>query len=427
MKKLVSLCLVALLTLSACMALAESTVISEEAFTLTVVSTSQEQDGIDSAAKVFKTKYPNATVDVIQTPWGAGGAAMREKELIMVSGGNPPDVGKMIWGKEFFRQGLLLDITEQVQQLPTYKNLTQGQIDRMTYNGRIFGLTTGNNCIYMYYNKDILNAVGFEGAPETIEDVEAIARKIKELDIKSSNGNTIYTVSFEGGNWFTDYWLWAGGGEQMNEDFTKTLIASPESIAAFQRMQDYVVNGWAPKIDGTNAQLWLNGQIAIYFSGDWDLPATQEAGINFGVGVLPMGVNGKNYASIGGAEFCIFKDTKHPEEAFEFLKCYYDPAFIEDWAGTTGRGITDLSLYDAPTFQSAWAESGLLESRMAMKEQLASTRYNFLESPFVFADGAKIYADALERILVKLDPVQETMEKAAEAINAGIAAENEEN
>lgn len=394
---------------------------SEEAFTLRIVCSGETDDGIDIAMDMYKEMYPNATVEPITVTWGAGGADMREKELIMLQSGDVPDIGKMVWMKEFAREGLLVDITDGVKEMPIYQNLSEGQLARMTYEDKIYGMTFGNNSVFMFYNKDILEAAGWENPPATMEEVTQLAKDIKEKGLKTADGKDIYLTAFEGGNWSTDYWLWANGGVQMNDDYTKTMIDSPESVAAYQYMQDLVKDGSVPKIDGTGNQLWLNGQAAIWMSGEWDVPATDDAGFNYGVTTTPVGADGENPVSIGGVEWGVFEGSEHAEEALDFISIFVS----DEFAAKFGRGLTDLTQYDNPDFQAVWKESGLYDAKMIQREQLKNTKYNFLEAPYVFQEASSIYSDALEKILVRLDPVEDTMKAAAEQINAGIAADSE--
>ncbi|NOU72997.1 extracellular solute-binding protein [Paenibacillus sp. LMG 31458] len=390
---------------------------TNDKFTLKVVGSGAKDDGLDIATEIFKKKYPNADVQVITAPWGNGGSDMRNKELMMLSSGETPDVGKMVWGKEFFSSGVIEDITDQVKNWEIYSHLSDGQKDRMTLNGKVFGVTQSNNTVYMFYNKDILAKVGVTEAPKTLDEVVEIAKKISAANLKTADGKQIYATSFEGGNWATDYWLWANGGKQMSDDFKKTQIDSPESVKAFQFMQDFSKNGWAPKIDGSYDKLWLNGQIAIWPCGDWDVQATTSAKINVGFAPMPKGSSGQSTTSVGGAEWAVFKQSAHKKEAADFLQILVSKEFQLK----SKSYITDLSLYDDPSMQAEWKTAGTLEARMAEKQQLQNTKYNFLEAPFIFPDASKIYAAALEKILVRGDDVEKTMKDAATQINKGIA------
>ncbi|QTH42406.1 sugar ABC transporter substrate-binding protein [Cohnella sp. LGH] len=390
---------------------------TNDKFTLKVVASDLKGDGLDVATEMFKQKYPNAEVQVVTGGWGSGGQDLRNKQLILLSGGESADVGKMIWGKEFFRSGVIDDITEAVKSWEVYDRLSDGQKDRMMLDGKVYGVTFSSNTVYMFYNKDILAQAGFNEAPKTLDDLAAIAKKIKEANLQTADGKPIYATSFEGGNWATDYWLWANGGKQMTDDYSKTLIDSPESIQAYQFMQDFVNNGWAPKIDGSYDQLWLNGQVAVWFCGDWDIPATINANINAGYAPMPQGSSGLNTTSVGGVEWAVFKQSKRKKEALDFIEILVSKEFQLKTQGLT----TDLALYDDPELQATWKADGTFEGRMAEKVQLQNTKYNFLEAPFLFPDASKIYNAALEKILIGGADVTATMKEAAEQINKGIA------
>jgi ABC-type glycerol-3-phosphate transport system substrate-binding protein len=386
-------------------------------FTLKIIGNDNGSDGIDVATKIFQKTYPNAKVDFITGPWGNGGADTRNKELIMISSGDEPDIGKMCWGKEFFSEGVIMDLTDAIKSFDIYPKLSKGQLERMTYNDKIFGVTYGNNCVYLFYNKDILAQAGIAEPPKTLDELAADAKIIKDKGLKAANGKPVYALNFEGGNWANDYFLWANGGKQMADDYSKTLIDSPESIKAFQWMQDCVKNGYAPKPDGSYDQLWLNGQLAFWHCGEWDIKGSNDAKLNYGLTTMPKGVNGDSAVSVGGVEWAIFKSSKLQKEAIDFLKVLVSPEMTKGF----DRAVTDLSSYDDPELQAIWKQAGTLDGKMVQKEQLKSTKFNFLENPYSFPDAAKIYADSMDKILVRGDAVEPTMKAAAEAINKGIA------
>lgn len=438
MKKILSVLIAGVLVaalMSACSSGASSTQTSEgstsasvaaqsdptqEKFTLRVACESGMVKPLQAAEEIFKQEYPNATVEYVTSSWGAGGNDMRYKELILIAGGESPDVGEMVWGKEFFQKGIILDLTDDVKSWDIYEDLTQGQLDRITYGDRIYGITNSNNCPLLFYNKDILEKIGAE-VPTTLDELLAIAQTIKEQNLKDEGGNPIYTINFEGGNWTTDYWLWANGGQQMNEDYTKTLIDSEESVAAFTFMQDMIKNGYAPKVDGSGTSLFINGQMAFVLSGTWDIDAFKNAGLNFGITTLPTGSSGKNTASAGGIEFGVFKDSQHPEAAKAFLKAIASDSYYVDYLESNGTGTSNIKLYEDPKVQEILTAKGWKEGYDAQQKQLENTTYNFLEAPFVYQEANKIYSDALMRVLVELEDPATVMKEAAEAINTGIA------
>lgn len=373
--------------------------------------------------QTYNQDYPKLKIDTIVTAWGNGGQDMKEKELVLMSGGNSPDIAQMVWLKEFARSGLLLDLTDEVKNWEVYPKLNPAQLARMTYNGRVYGLTMGNNTVFQFYNKDILARVGMTGPLTTIEQVQELAQKIQAAHLTTAKGNTIYTTAFDGGNWATDYWLWAGGGTQMNADYTQTLIDTPASIAAYTVMQSFVKTGAAPKPDGTSLQLWLNGQIAVYFSGEWDALASAQAKLNYATSVMPKGPTGLSTTSIGGVEYAVFKKSPYQQEALSLLKALASNGFQDTTNSDTIDYFSDLSAYGNPTKQAAWNAQGpgVAQSRLVTRDQLATSAYNFLEAPYVFPDASTIYNDALQQILVQLADPATVMKAAATQINQGIS------
>lgn len=394
----------------------EGEAVNNDEFTLRL-AVSGSADIVELATSIWKVKYPNATVEQIDSAWGSGGADARSKQLIMLSGGETVDVGKVVWGKEFYDEGIIIDLSDVIESFDIFPYLSEGQISRMTLNGNYYGTTTTNNTVFLFANMDILAQVGVTEVPATIDELEAIAEKISAAGLKTADGKDIYLTNFEGGCWTTDYWLWAFGGKQMNEDYTETLINSPESIAAYERMQSYVEKGWAPKIDGTGNQAWLNGQLAFYVGGNWDLASTNEAGINAVYSAMPAGVTGERTTSIGGAEWVVFTQSEHQAEAIDWLRALSSDEFNDQFTR-----VTNAKYYDDERLIEAWKADGKYEGMMAEKEQMTTTTYNFLEAPYSYPDASSIYATALEKILTGMQDVTEVMNAAAEQINTGIAA-----
>jgi multiple sugar transport system substrate-binding protein len=387
--------------------------------TLKIVGAHNE---LDPAVEIYKKTNPNVDVEIIDGTWSSSSGAARDKQLVMISSGQDIDIGKMVWGKEFFTKGVLTDLTDDIKTWDFYGKIAEGQKNRMTLDGHIYGVTFGNNSVILFYNKDILAKVGVTDPPKTIPEMMEIAKKIKAANLTNSSGKPVYTVNFEGGNWFTDYWLWSLGGKQMNDDYTKTLIDSPESIKAYQTMQDFVKNGWAPKIDGSYNQAFINGQLAFFVDGTWDINAYNDAKLNWGTAPLPAGPNGEIGSSVGGIEYGIFKTSKHKKEALDFLKVIVSDEYLIK----AGAPLTDAQ-YDDPQFQETWKKSNRVASMLIQKEQIKHTHWNFLEAPFHFADASKIYSDALQKVLVRLDDPAAAMKDAAAQINKGIEDEMKNN
>lgn len=383
---------------------------NDEAFTLKISTTGPTDDNIDIAEKIFKERYPNATIEYVVSPWDE----TRDKQLILVSMGDFPDIAKTGgWAQELYKEGIFENLTDKVKTWDIYDQLADGQKERMMYGDEICALNYNTNTILLLYNKDILKQLGVE-IPKTFEDLEKIGQLLKEKGIKNESGNEVFATNVTTHPWEIGAWIWSNDGVFMDDKLTKTLIDTDESIAAHSYAQKFVKNGWAPLPDGTMDQMWLNGQLATYLTGEWTLPATFDAGVNVGVTTVPTGKNGKSITSTGGCDWAIFKDAANKDKAYEFLEIMYS----DDFQVQADRGVTNLKIYDNAEKQKNWKESGILEAKMAQQKQLKTTKYQYMDGPYKYQDGRKIYIEALEKILIKLEDPKTVLEDAAKKINS---------
>jgi len=389
----------------------EEEVGSNEEFTLRISTTGPTDDNIDIAEKIFMERYPNATIEYVVSPWDE----TRDKQLILVSMGDIPDIAKTGgWAQEFYGEGMFEDLSSEVKGWDIFDKFTDGQKERMMYGDDICALNYNTNTILLLYNKDILSSLDVE-VPKSFKDLEKIGQLIVENKLKSASGGQVFATNVTTHPWEIGAWIWSNDGVFMDEGLTKTLINTPESIAAHAYAQDFVKNEWAPKPDGTMDQMWLNGQLATYLTGEWTLPATFDAGINVGVTTVPVGASGKSITSTGGCDWAVFKDAENKEKAYEFLEIMYS----EEFQIQADRGVTDLTIYDNKEKQANWEKSGVLEAKLAQQEQLKTTKYQYMDGPYKYPEGRDIYIAALERILLKLEDPESVLNEAAEEINSG--------
>jgi sn-glycerol 3-phosphate transport system substrate-binding protein len=386
---------------------------NDESFTLRISTTGEKDDNLDLAMDMFKGKYPNAEFEIISSPWNA----TREKQITLMSMGDIPDICKTGgWAKEFYNDGLAMNLTDVIKDWGIYNRLTPGQLERMKFGDDICAVTYNTNTMYMFYNKKLLEKLGVE-VPKTIADLETLGKKIKESGTKTEDGKNVYAANISTGSvWDISTWAFSLGADFMNKDYTKTLIDSPESIAAHTKMQEFVKNGWTPIPDGTSDQLWFNGQLATYITGEWTIPATLDAKIDAGYAPAPAGSTGLSVAPIGGCDWVITEQSKNKEKAIEFLKLMYS----EEFQVKADRGVTDLSIYDNTEKQKLWEKDGVLESKKVQQEQLKTAKYIAFDGLYAFPDAQNIYKAAVERILVNQEDPKTTLENAANEINKGL-------
>jgi multiple sugar transport system substrate-binding protein len=126
-----------------------------------------------------------------------------------------------------------------------------------------------------------------------------------------------------------NYWsslVWQAGGDILSPDKKTVLIDSAQAAAGIQFLQDliYRYKVMAQPVAGGSGDAFENGQAAMEANGSWLVPTHEAAGINFGVAPLPMGPAGQA-TSVNPSGVVVYKGTKSPDAAWEFVKCYTGP------------------------------------------------------------------------------------------------------
>lgn len=207
--------------------------------------------------------------------------------------------------------------------------------------GQQVGLPLRGHAYTLFYRKDIFDQLGL-ATPRTWADVEAAAKVIQEkTDLV---GITPYYGLTGGQNLFT--WmamLWSNGGDIFDKDW-KPIFNNEAGLEATQRYVDWV-NKLKIAPDATRAFGESEGQIeyaqgraAMWLGWSWYYANFSNAKLSVpevvkGTAFVPApGWEGKGKPSTYGYiwEVGIFKDSKHKEAAWEYLKWMLNPQ-TEKW------------------------------------------------------------------------------------------------
>ncbi|HBG16885.1 MAG TPA: hypothetical protein DDW93_08915, partial [Firmicutes bacterium] len=249
----------------------------------------------------------------------------------MIAGGSAPDVfwlDPTIQMPSFAEKGVLLDLgplieeDQQLQQnLDSYHKVA---LDSGVYKGITYGLPWVYNPEALFYNKKIIAEAGL-AVPDgdfTISDLIEAAKKM----VKKSKEGRVEQYGFGGGNWYG--FVWRFGGEIFDDhDYpTKCTLDSPESIEGLQFYQDLV---YKEKVSPTPAaskalpteEMFTTGRLGMIAAGGWVVPKFKEiSAFEWGSTNMPKG---KRQVSAAWSTLTVASaNTKHPKEAWEFIKFY---------------------------------------------------------------------------------------------------------
>jgi multiple sugar transport system substrate-binding protein len=204
-----------------------------------------------------------------------------------------------------------------------YENL----IDAGSLDGEVYGIAPGINGMALFYNVDMLEAAGVEPPTTWAEVIDAAAAL-------TSDG--VYGIAFsapatEEGSWQFEPWFWGAGADLSQLD-------SPEAVQALQFWVDLVESGYASRSVVTWSQGDVNdqfiaGNAAMMQNGVWNLPALNEAGINYNVVPIPMPEGGAAPGPMGGEVLALplSGDEARMQAAANVINCLLSDESMVTW------------------------------------------------------------------------------------------------
>jgi multiple sugar transport system substrate-binding protein len=308
-------------------------------------------------------------------------------------------------------QGLFQDITSKIAGLPYADKIAQAHIVASTWDNKKYGLPFIVDLSVWFYNKDLYRKAGLdpEKPPTTLDEFATQARAVQKL------GGDIHGTFFGGNcggcNVFT-WWpiAWADGQTVMNPEGTQSQLNSDTNKKIYSTFRSLVEDGtvWMPDSKTETGPTWtgyfLTGKLGIM---PWPATLTGVAGDNLkleDVGATPIaGINGGQSTFVGGDSIGIGRDSKVPDQAWNFL------AWLEDEQAQVeviAKGGNVVSRTDLANNQYSAADPRLVMfNTIAGKGQTPfalkfGQTFNDPQGPWlvllrdaVFGDASKIDAD----------------------------------
>ncbi len=257
----------------------------------------------------------------------------RDKFLYACNSNTAPDIARMdigliprfAVGKALLPMDELGDMKAMKRRLlPTA--LASGMV--RTENGamRLYALPDEFVNVALFYNKDLFREAGLnpETPPRTWAEFESMAAKLTR-DTNQDGLPDQFGFAMTNTLWWSLPFLYSYNGDILDVPNLQCLLDEEESIRGLEYQIDLSRKGleagaWRPGSVQPDTG-FKNKAYAMIFSGPWNLSSFRASGLNFGVALIPGRPELKieSTTSIGGNSNVIFKTTRHPQEAFEFL------------------------------------------------------------------------------------------------------------
>lgn len=227
-------------------------------------------------------------------------------------------------------------------------NEQTGRVER-----HLYGIPDQTNCVALFWNKDLfkqseneLIAAGLDPnrAPATWDEFKSYA-KVLTIPEKKQYGFAMFNSLWWSLPFFNTY----------GAEFTRTHAdgsvrgaldeeAGQKALELMTELYQSGVEAGAWRTGSINPdQGFLNGKYAMILSGPWNLK--RFSNVNFGVSLIPAGPAGTS-SNVGGQNMVVFRRSKNPEAALEFLKYFASEEVQVKWCETLGQIPVNMRAFE---------------------------------------------------------------------------------
>ena len=255
-----------------------------------------------------------------------------DKFVTQARGGNPPDVVRVLTTDvpSFQAMGAVLNLEPMIAKAggKAYKDQFSGfLINAMTFGGSLYAIPHEGDAFVLYINTRLWKEAGLDPdkPPKTFEELRAANLKLTD----TKKNRYAYGMLAEPAiaaiwmqSWFTAY-----GTDFFNADYTDTLIDSPKGIEAFKFYTGMVTTGQGRASRADRGKLWRAGDPICAGAGglhswpvrhgrfDHSRPTRSSSPCS-----RPYRSRGPNATAGRGTVYCIGKDSKNAEAAWQLIQ-----------------------------------------------------------------------------------------------------------
>ncbi len=353
--------------------------------------------------------------------------SLPDKFAAALTTGDVPDILDLdlVLAPSFTSKGALLDITDKVNAEGWKEDFNPKFLDLGIWEGKIYMVPFSADVSMLFYNKNIFKKAGLdpEKPPETWEDFETALVKIRDAKLQTDAGLPVYafaTSNGASGKMFCDLpFLWTNGGGTTDAD-GKVILDTPESVAGLNFLNNLLnVDKLVPPNPSSytwddKMNMFYGEQVGVMCSGSYALAEILDRAPNLDYGVFlfphPEG-KGSPSSFIGGDVIGIPKQSKHYEEAWDFIKYALSSSIQVDVWAKIGMPPVRESLTKNPYFDNEPRYYTFAEG-VKMGQVPKTVHYNELYDP---------WGVLWDEIMANEKPLEPSIKEAADRMRVSVS------
>ncbi|MCD7034367.1 sugar ABC transporter substrate-binding protein [Metabacillus sp. GX 13764] len=278
----------------------------------------------------FEAAHPDISIDMRSIQYSDYELRLRTQ----LAAGSPPDIMAIDSPNLalYANTGSLLSLDSYMKKEGHIEDIPKTILDGLSYKGKIYLAPVAESGLALFYNKHLFEEANLPfpsedpEKPLTWEETVGLAKKIEEkhkgvIGIDPAQG----FGDGEAAAYFKIPFIWQFGGAILSPDgkTASGYLDSKESLKALQFYQDMYWKSKTASADMPQTP-FETGKLAMTVLGSWamDEPAKNNPEFKLGkdYGVAPLPRDKFQAVPNGGWSLGISANTKHPKEAWEFIK-----------------------------------------------------------------------------------------------------------
>ena len=155
-----------------------------------------------------------------------------------------------------------------------------------SYEGKLYGMPYARENLGFFYNADLVEEV-----PDTWQGVYDLSRTLID-EGKIQFGIVLAGTSYDAYPWMTSQGGYVFGVDENGDYNPNDVGVGSEGMIKFGEMALQWKNDGilSDNLDNTTAKsMFLNGDVAFFMNGPWEINNLKESGLNFGIAKFPDG------------------------------------------------------------------------------------------------------------------------------------------
>ncbi|PKN00577.1 MAG: hypothetical protein CVU78_00445 [Elusimicrobia bacterium HGW-Elusimicrobia-2] len=371
----------------------------------------EEHKELESIAREFEKNNPGTQISVQRVPWGGH----ESKLMTSMITNTAPDIARVdvAFLPRLVISGSVLELT-QYGEINT-EDYVKAAINSNVWieNGvkKIYGLPDQTTGAALFYNKKMFRASGIKSPPETWDEF-LVAAKLLTKDKNGDGRPDQFGFAMDKELWWTFPFFNTYGVKFLTDDGKRCILNSEAGVRALQfkvdLYQKYKVEAGAWQSGAIAPDTgFINEMYAMILTGPWNIKRFRDAGLDFGIALIPRGPAGTS-TNVGGSNMVVLKKARHPELCFKFLKYLTSDRVQARWASDLTQipvNINSAKYIDFSKQPDIEIFFEQMKTAVARPKVVSYAALANTVNPYLYAAlaGKKTVKEALDTIAEKID------------------------